>query len=56
MHMVGFFDFVLVADDSAADMATGGCGHASAVDHVHTRAACLADLRDHVVRLMKRRE
>jgi hypothetical protein len=44
------------ADDFAADVAPGGCRDASAVDHVHTRAACLADLRHHVVRLMKWRE
>jgi hypothetical protein len=44
------------ADDVAADVAAGGCGHASAVNHVHTCAASFADLRHHVVRLMKRRE
>jgi hypothetical protein len=44
------------ADDVAADVAAGGCGHASAVNHVHARAASFADLRDHVVRLMNRRE
>jgi len=44
------------ADDVAADVAAGGCGHASAVNHVHTRSASLADLCDHVVRLRKRRE
>src|SRR5262245_42745787 len=42
-------------DNFAAHMAAGRCGHASAVDHVHTRAATFAGLRDHVVRLMKRR-
>jgi hypothetical protein len=44
------------ADDIAADVAAGGCGHASAVNHVHTRAASFADLRDHAVGLMNRRE
>jgi hypothetical protein len=44
------------ADDVTADLAAGGCGHASAVNHVHARATSFADLRDHVVRLMNRRE
>ena len=44
------------AYDIAADVAAGRCGHASAIDHVRTRAASFADLRDHVVLLMKRRE
>jgi len=46
----------LSADGVASDVTAGRCGHASAVDHVHTRAACLADLRDHAVRLRERRE
>ena len=37
-----------------ANVATGGGRHAATIDIVHTRAACLADLRDHAVRLMKR--
>lgn len=44
------------ADDVAADVAAGGCGHASAVNHVHARAASFADLRNHAVGLMNRRE
>jgi hypothetical protein len=32
----------------------GGSTHAGTVDHVHTGAACFADLRDHAVRLLKR--
>jgi hypothetical protein len=44
------------SDDFAADVAAGGCGHASAVNHVHARAASFADLRDHAVGLMNRRE
>ena len=43
-------------DDFAADVAAGGCGYASAVNHVHARAASFPDLRDHVVRLMNRGE
>jgi len=43
-------------DDFTADVSTGRCAHASAVNHVHTRAACLAHLRDQAVRLMKGRE
>jgi hypothetical protein len=43
-------------DDFAADVAAGGCSYAFAVDHVHTRAASFADLRDHGVRLMNRSE
>jgi hypothetical protein len=43
-------------DDFAADVAAGGRGHASAVNHVHARAASFPDLRDHVVRLMNRGE
>jgi hypothetical protein len=45
-----------VADDVAAYVAAGGRGYASAVDHVHTRAAGLANLRDHVIGLSKRRK
>ncbi|HEX2335902.1 MAG TPA: hypothetical protein VHI72_05455, partial [Hyphomicrobiaceae bacterium] len=40
----------------AADVAAGGCGNASAVHHVHARTASFADLRDHAIRLMNRRE
>jgi hypothetical protein len=43
------------ADHVAADLAADGCSHTSTVNHVHTRAACLADLCDRAVRLMKRR-
>ena len=34
----------------------GGSTHADTINHVHTRAACFADLREHAVLLMKRRE
>jgi hypothetical protein len=51
-----FLEFSVAADDSAADVAAGGCSYADAVNHVHTRAACVADLSDHAVRLMKRRD
>ena len=34
----------------------GGTHAAGALNIVHTRAACLADLNEHAVRLMKRRE
>jgi hypothetical protein len=36
-------------------MALGGSGHADAINSYPTRAACFTDLRDHAVRLMKRR-
>ena len=36
-------------------MALGGSGHADTINSDPTRAACFADLRDHAVRLMKRR-
>ena len=42
--------------DFSADMALGGSGHADTINSYPTRAACFADLRDHGVRLMKRRE
>jgi len=43
-------------DNFAADVAAGGCGYAPAVNHMHTGAASLSDLRDHAVRLRKRPE
>jgi hypothetical protein len=33
----------------------GGSTNALTIDHVHTGTACFADLRDHAIRLMKRR-
>jgi hypothetical protein len=36
-------------------MALGGSGHADTINSYPTRAACFTDLRDHAVRLMKRR-
>ncbi len=44
-------------DHPAADVAAGGCGRAATerVIPAHSRATCLTDLRDHAVRLMKRR-
>ena len=53
--MSGFLDCSVACDDSSADMAAGGCSYAATIDVVHTRAACVPDLRDHAVRLMKRR-
>jgi hypothetical protein len=47
--------FSVACDHSPADVAAGGCSYAATIDVVHTRAACVADLRDHAVRLMKRR-
>jgi hypothetical protein len=41
------------ADGVAADLAAGGRGYASSVDHVHARAASLANLCAHVVGLRK---
>ena len=38
-----------------ANLALGGSGHADAINSYPTRAACFTDLRDHAVRLMKRR-
>ena len=46
---------VVACDHPAADMAAGRCSYAGTIDIVHTRAACVADLRDHAVWLMKRR-
>src|SRR5262245_48185241 len=43
-------------DDFTADVSTGRCSHASAINHVHACAARLAHLRDDVIRLVKRRE
>jgi hypothetical protein len=36
-------------------LADGGSSHADTINSYPTRTACLADLRDHVVRLMQRR-
>ena len=53
---VGLLSFSVVAcDHPAADMAAGRCSYAGTIDIVHARAACVADLRDHAVWLMKRR-
>ena len=40
----------------AAGLADGGSGHADTVNHCPTKAAADSDLRDHAVRLRKRRE
>ena len=37
-----------------ACLAAGGSRSANTIDHVHTRATCFTDLRDHAVRLMRR--
>jgi hypothetical protein len=42
--------------DGSADMALGGSGHADIINSYPTRAACFTDLRDHAIRLMKRRD
>ena len=39
----------------SADMASGGSCHADTINSYPTHPACFADLRDHAVRLMKRR-
>jgi hypothetical protein len=39
---------------ASADLAGGGPQHADTLDSYLTGAACLADLRNHAVRLMKR--
>jgi hypothetical protein len=55
----GFVGFLVVAgDDSAANMAMGGCGRATTESFIpaHTHAAVVTDLRDHAVLLMKLRE
>ena len=41
--------------DLSADMAPGSSGHADTINPYPTRTARFADLRDHTVRLMKRR-
>ena len=55
--MVGLLGLSVACDHSAADMAAGGCSRAATecVIPLHPRATCLTDLRDHAVRLMKRR-
>ena len=54
---VGLLGFLVACDHSAADIAAGGCSRAATecVIPLHPRATCLTDLRDHAVRLMKRR-
>ena len=39
-----------------ADMALGGSGHADTINSYPTGTTCFTDLRDHAVRLMKRRD
>jgi len=48
----------LAGDDTAANMATGGCGRATTESFIpaHTRAAVVTDFCDHAVLLMKLRE
>src|SRR6476661_7687031 len=55
--MVGLLSCSVACDHSAADMAAGGCSRATTecVIPLHPRATCLTDLRDHAVRLVKRR-
>ena len=45
----------MACDHSAAGVAAGGCSDAGTIHHVHTGTTCFAHLRDHAVRLMKRR-
>ena len=42
--------------DFSTDMAFGGSGYTDTIDPYPTRATCFADLRDHAIRLMERRE
>ena len=42
--------------DFSADMALSGSSYADTINSYPARAACFADLRDHAVRLMKRRD
>jgi hypothetical protein len=46
---------VAASDDSAADVASGGCSRAATESLIptHTRATVVTDLRDHAVLLMK---
>jgi hypothetical protein len=55
---VGLLRLSVACDDSAADIAAGGCGRAATECFIpaHPRAAIAANLRYHAVRLMKRRE
>jgi hypothetical protein len=50
--------FLIMGYNSAADVASGGCGGAATECFIpaHARATVVADLNDHAVRLMKRRE
>ena len=52
---VGLRRFLVAGNDSAADVATGGCGRAATerIIPTHTRATVLTDLRDHAVLLVK---
>jgi hypothetical protein len=47
---------LLISADGSAGMPDGGSGHADTINSGSTRAAGGSDLRDHAVRLMKRRE
>jgi hypothetical protein len=56
-HPVGRRQFlsIIAPPDGSAGMTDGGSGHAVASDDCPTRAASEANLRDHTVRLRKRR-
>jgi hypothetical protein len=43
------------SDRTPGGVPAGNSTNAGAIDHVITGTACMADLRDHTVRLMKRR-
>ena len=43
------------SDRTPGGIPAGGSTNAGTIDHVITGTACMADLRDHTVRLMKRR-
>jgi len=43
------------SDRTSGGVPAGSSTNAGAIDHVITGTACMADLRNHTVRLMKRR-
>jgi hypothetical protein len=55
--LLGLLSFSVALDDAAADMPTGGRGRALTECFIpaHPRTTVVPDLRDHAVRLMKRR-
>jgi hypothetical protein len=54
----GLLGFLVSSDNSAANVASSGCGRAATECFIpaHARATVVTDLSDHAIRLMERRD